>query len=283
MDQRTRLNLILATVTVALLLAVFSVSRRQDTPASPLLGELQDQTLTTIQIVNASQTISLIRENDQWKMTEPYQHTANEVQIEKMNQLLKIHSVSSFDSRGRDLAPYGLDEKALRVKLNDIDVRFGKTDPLNERRYMLVGNQVHLASRDIKYLFSMAPEAYLSTRLLPADASILALKLPTGSLILRQGEWEGSGQLASIKGDALTRLISEWQYAQALKISAYSKQNGDAVVVELSDGSIEYTLSREQDDFILAWPARGIQFHLTAETGKHLFLDNSGLENEVAE
>ena len=101
MDQRTRLNLILATVTVLLLLAVFSVSRNQDTDTRPLLLKLPDQSLSNIQITSATHTIRLAKENDQWRMTEPYHYDANEVQIGKMKQLLKVSSVSSFDIKGK--------------------------------------------------------------------------------------------------------------------------------------------------------------------------------------
>lgn len=273
MHTRTLLNVVLLFVALLLLLAVFLVNQHESKPPETLSGALQQSQLTSIHIKRPGKIIKLEKIDGIWQMLSPYAIAANDVQVDKMMRLLNIVSVSSFLAENRDLALYGLDNSAIKVKLNDSVFLLGSTEPINDRRYVMTGTQIHLTDRDVRYLFEQPVENYISNGLFPADTSISAIHLPLGALDKQEnGQWLKKGNMSSLSADEVVEVVNEWSYAQALRVSPYQNQPGTEISIVTPDQRLDFIFQQLHREYTLARAELGIQYHLSKETAEKLGL-----------
>lgn len=82
---------------------------------------------------------------------------ANELVIQRILQLAQAESLQQFPLKPADLPKYQLDNPRIIVSFDDIKIGFGDLDPINNLRYVLVGNRVHLIKDDY-YRDLLSPE-----------------------------------------------------------------------------------------------------------------------------
>lgn len=138
MSRRTLINLILSGLAVLLGLMIWWL---QPQPL-PTLTDLQPEQVNRIRIRdNSSREILLTRQSGAWLLG---QKSANADRIEQLLDICSTPSLRRFSAPLKRLEEFGLQPPAILLRLNDLELAFGSTDPINGWRYVRIDNQIHL-------------------------------------------------------------------------------------------------------------------------------------------
>jgi hypothetical protein len=74
----------------------------------------------------------------------PHDTKANEPKIERLLKIANTASTEHFPLPDGDRAQFGLDPPMAELRLDDTRLEIGGTHPIDHRRYVLVGDTVHL-------------------------------------------------------------------------------------------------------------------------------------------
>ncbi|MCF7993049.1 MAG: DUF4340 domain-containing protein [Thiohalocapsa sp.] len=106
-----------------------------------------------------------------WRMREPYPAAADDAQLRKLLPVAEARTQRTLPAAVVDAGALGLQQPAIRLWLDDLELRFGGTEPVAGLRYVQVGDLVHVIE-DSHLPQLLAPvEDYLSRRLLPPGFS----------------------------------------------------------------------------------------------------------------
>ena len=274
MNTRTLLNLILALAVVVLAtLTVLEPGKAPPAPANPTVTPLKAAAVNTIRIERPDEPpVVLERQGEQWRMTAPRALPAYGVRAAMMSAAAEAESMSRVD-QPCDLTKFDLDPPRATLTLNDTALRFGDIDPLHQRRYLLVGDQIHLVSDAVYPLISRGWEHFVDPALLTGEARIEAVALPDGTT-LSHGEpgWTVTPPQEGLSADAPTLLHDAWRFGRALDVSAYSGDEPEhqAVTLTLEGGNtLRFLILARDPELLLARPDLGLVYRM-ADDGRAL-------------
>jgi hypothetical protein len=167
MRARWTLNLLLL-----LLVALLSTLAQRDLERerrAAILTELDPTAIAEIVMERpGTPDVRLLREGGDWRMESPYRVPAEGGRIAQLVGIAATPVYRSLPQTGA-AEGLGLTPARARLSLDGLVLRFGDTDPIDKRRYVAVGGQVHLIDDGFWHHLSAPAEAYVSRRLLPAD------------------------------------------------------------------------------------------------------------------
>ncbi len=275
MNSRTRLNLaLLMLVAAAALVAVYLPGLSKPTAPIPLT-RLNAEQITRIQVQRSDQAeIQLVKQAQGWFMTAPFKLPANETGVAALLELSHAPSQARLAATDHDLGKFKLAAPRVRLRLNDVDIAFGDTEPLAQQRYVLTGKTVHLIDETVYDKLIAAPTDWVSTAVLPPNSRPLEIDLP-GLKLTQQpdGRWVLTPPAPDVSMDAVNALIDEWTHAQALHVKPYAQGAAqDKVLVRLQpmQDPISFEITARTPELILARPDAGVQYHLPAELAERL-------------
>ncbi len=149
---------------LALLLAglVWISTEQQNKEQKIPLTALTPEQINLIVIENSSgHTLRLERKADGWMMTQPSRAKANDAIIENLLQITQTRSIRSFKVP-QDLTEFGLNPPHAVLTLNQTRIEVGTLHPMNQRRYLLTGNLIHLTNDRFAHLLKAEPHFFIS-------------------------------------------------------------------------------------------------------------------------
>lgn len=275
MKKRLLLNLGLAVMVAALVLVVWFEPGIDREAGSVRLTTLAAEEISTIRIQRSGQDeIELERGKDgQWRLTAPLQAPANEFRIEPLLQIAGATSHVRFAAEPGELAGFGLDPPRAVLRIDAVDIAFGDTEPLDHRRYVQIGNIVHLVDDHYLHRLQLGPASFVSNRLLPAGSHPVRLALPDFTIEQdAQGRWSIDPE-QEISMDALNQIVDAWTHASALLVEVYDggeAQGKISISLQGSEQPLEYLVIESQVDFVLALPEAGLVYHLGSDQGDRM-------------
>lgn len=275
LGSRTLLNLGLAAgVALLALLAIYEPGK-EPPKEQPRLVELNRDAVSKLRIERVNgPAVVLERQQGVWRMSEPLQLGVNDYRISSLLRVTETTSLGSFTAAPEALAQYGLDSPNATLILNDTTrIEFGSSTPIDQRRYVRIGNSVHLISDTLYYHLIGVPTSYASNALLDANAAITALELPGLKVTQADGKWQATPAPADFSADQVTQLIDHWRHAQALEVTPYDGRKGEAVRLFISGNTApaELLITQRTPELILARPALKVQYHLPSASVTELF------------
>ena len=274
MSSRLLLNLLLAGCVAALAAFLFSGTGEPPTETITRLTDTPPGSISRIKIERqAQEPILFTRQEGGWLMTSPYQMPASEARINSLLRLLTVQSHARLDANAIDLTRFRLDPPQVTLRLDDHVFLFGDTEALDERRYVLTEDSVHLINDTLYPQLIAAATFFISPRLLPDAARLLSLQLPEHTLQRTDNQWtiEPAG---NIDPATLPVLIKAWQQASAITVSPYAQGQGSGEIhIRLADGGqLLFLMISPPPKLILARPDLGIQYHIDSNTAEQLFV-----------
>lgn len=295
MTRRAWLNLALLSLVIILgVLAYFEPGAKKDEKPSPLLALTQSQ-VTRIQIQERNNPpVKLERTSDGWMITDPIQVAASDYRVNNMLQLLGATSYGFFPVAGRPLSEFGLEHPAGKIVFNDQVIEFGDNEPINNHRYVRVGEQIHLIDDRYYYQSQMLLTALVDTALVPAGRSLKQIMLPDLTLQQQQqGQWQARWRPSASKSaalepskDAIDTLVDEWHRARAMRIDHYqADKTEDEIELEYGDGHREtLEILEREPELILGRKGLDLRYHLSADQGDRLLtLSDREIEKQPAQ
>jgi len=274
-------NLFLLVIIIALGLIVwldpFSEPVSQPIP----LTAIDADTITTITLSRSDTPLfNLEKRNRQgnpaWYLTNPIEMPASPVKVRQLLDLLATDSLRQYDIKSDNLAKLGLDPPGWVIALDQTDVQFGKTEPLEQRRYVRVGGKVHLINdRFSQYNFG-SPLMLANLDILPVDKSVTEVHFPDQVIKKVDGQWQSMPTMETISQNTYKEFIDEWRYAQAQRVTLADQQDNATtatpvtIYLEKASQPVHLTVESTDEDFIVTNKDWGVRYYLAGNIGKKL-------------
>ncbi len=289
MKRNTLVNLsLLIVIGVLVLLTVYEPGIEKP-PEAPLLLSLKREDVKHILIKRDGQeTVELAKgEDGKWQLLQPVNIEASSFRIDSLLRITESKSLNRFVAEPAKLAGYKLDKPSAELLLNDtVKLAFGAATPLDQRRYVLLDNQVHLITDNLYYFMISSWPTFVSMIPLPEKGSIRALQLPELKLQWQENRWQLEPPQQTGSADNITALLDAWKFAAATSVKVYDGKQGDKITVQFKgeEKPVQFLITAREPDLILARPELGIEYHFPAELAdKLLNLPGKQKENQATE
>ncbi len=289
MKKTTLVNLALLLIIGILVLLTIYEPGIEKPPEAPLLLSLKREDVKHIVIKRDGQeTVELAKGDDgKWLLLQPIKIAASSFRIDSLLRITESKSLNRFAAESAKLAGYKLDKAKAELILNDtVKLTFGAATPLDQRRYVLLDNQVHLITDNLYYFMISSWPTFVSMIPLPEKDSISALTLPNLKLQWQENRWQLEPKLETGSADNITALLDAWKFAAATSVKVYDGKKGEKITVQFKDKEqpVQFLLTARAPDLVLARPELGIEYHFPAELAdKLLSLPNKQDKNGSAE
>jgi hypothetical protein len=267
MSRGNIINLgLLLLVGVLVLLALYEPGI--ETPVEkPRLLDIERGAVNSIRIERQQQkTVALSRNTQgEWQLDEPLAIAASDFRIGSLLRITEQSSLGSYPADKERLARFGLASPRVVLTLNDTQrIAFGDSTPLDQRRYVQVGERVHLISDSLYYHLIGSYTTFIRQALLPEESGITALTLPDLGVHWLGDHWQVDPRPEEYSADQVTRLIDAWKLASAVQVKPYDGSSGEPITLVLKDReeALTFLLTARSPDLVLARPDLGIEYHL---------------------
>ena len=279
MNSRTLTNIILLLVLLAFI--GFYLNTKNQTPEIQRLTSFSLDEINNIQIPRDNKTDIILQKKIRqdgdatWYMVKPYSIKAHQFRVKTLLGLSQLPIDESFDSSTLNLQHYALDKPRAQIVFNNSKISFGKTNPLNSKRYLKTGNKLVLIFDETYPLISSQPATFVDLMLLP-EKNIRALALPDLKIEKTKDiHWKSISEKPSTNAltpDQIQTVLQNWRSAQAFAVHKYMpRKKLGMITITLEDSVIVFELSDDDPWLVLARPDLGIEYHLHRSQKENLF------------
>ncbi len=264
--------------------AFFIFSDRQGTgDQKVLLSNIEATSINHITVQRLdNEHIVFQKQGDRWFMISPFKASANIARINSILHLLRSRSFVQIDAKDISLTPYQLDQAAITLHLDKHEFVFGATDPLDDRRYLMFNNTIHLLNDSLFHQLHQAPMFFVSTRLVPDEEIISSIKF-TGHIVTKVNHsWSLSPVNDAVNVEQLDTLVDAWQTGEARQVRQYSAVDAtEKVVVKFRSGrSAQFDIVTKSPNLVLGRPDLALQYHLGKGFVEALFVAHTNTNEE---
>lgn len=287
MRSRLLLNITLL-VLVALLGYYAYTTHQQQNQADTAyqLTALSADEIEHIIIRHNQRIVELHKSAGRWRMLQPIDIDANRFRIDTLLKLLNTVSHADYEAAGLTLETYGLSEVITSIQLNDVVIEFGDTNPINNFRYVRIGDRVHLIDDHFYPLLSSQIGTLVARELLPNNAKIDKLILPDMTLYRDDNQiWRSS---SAINPDLITETLHHWKNSEAFGVHNYMAREllaDISVYLAGENEPIRFHVTDTDPWLIIARPDLDLEYHFNLELYARLLpgADLSGQADESSE
>ncbi len=218
------------------------------------------------------------KQGEIWRMESPLKIRVNIARINAMLKLAVSESHGQFNKNEVDLAELGLVTPKISMTLNNVLFKFGVTDGIDQRRYVLYDDTVFMVNDFLYAQLDSKPGFFADTQLLPEGTKLKQIEFPNNTFTLKNNVWTMQ-QLMDIKPDQLKRLAFSWENAAAISVSSYQQpQQYFPIILTTSDDKIiRYEIISNNPYLILGRKDLEIQYHMGSDEAEKLLFQ----ENEI--
>lgn len=275
LNSRSLLNIGLFAFILLLVLVVTLEPGKEAEKKSVHLTDLKSVDIKQIELKRANTgDITLHKKGGSWFISRPYQLLANDFRAQSVAAVAEATSHLQYDAKGIDLKKFKLDKPEVILVLNDkVTLEIGGVDPINNRRYVLNGDALHLVDDTFYYQLIGMVTSYISYQILPTDIKLSKLVLPKFSLVQQEGDWQLSPKQKDISSDSINEFVNEWRHAQSLEISEYKGKPGKPniqIFQESKDEPIRFRLQKQSDNTYLIREDLKLRYKLSDEIAEKL-------------
>jgi hypothetical protein len=269
--MRSRLFINLGLLTLIAILATVAIMKpgKKEAEPFPLLAvDLQGMKRVTLQ---NKETLVFEKQDGQWRLTAPFAAPVNQVRIGQLLDVAKATTEASYPLKPEEAGQFGLDAPEAVLTLGDNSLQFGGTDPIKMRRYVRLGNTLHLVEDNFFHHLTATATDYVDKRLIPEGSKIQEIQLP-GLKALRNAEGHWTVEPASESSTDLAELASVWATSRAIDVRRMdAKVVGETIRIGLVEGApIEFIILKKSPELVLGRRDLGLQYEVTSETSREL-------------
>ena len=264
MQSRLLTNLFLLIIAVAL--GVFLFVDDIDQNGAKKLSTISADSINQIRIHHKQREVVIKKYDQEWLLLKPVEISANQYRIKTLLNLLSTNSHALYNTNDLDLVKYGLDNNSSSISFNNTKISFGIVNPMNNLRYVMLNNELHLIDDNFYPLISSQIGTLIARELLPSDTVINKLILPEDTLLRDKNQvWQSEKE---VSGDAITETIYQWTHKQAFAVHNYVERKSLAEIkvhIENKDTPIDFSVTDVDPWLIIARPDLNIEYHFNLE------------------
>jgi len=272
-QRRVIINLVLIGTVIAVSMFLVNTGPPPSNPAVPLTA-IAPQNIKSIKIRRAGKPeLRFRKRNSIWLMTAPLEARANDNRINAMLQLLQAPSFSRLDAAGRNLARFDLAPPAVILEEDAHEFQFGGTNPLEGRRYVMIGATIHLIPDGLLPQLQQGPAFFISPRLIPEDTLLQEISLPGCRLNYVNHAWQ-SPDAPDLENAVLERLAANWLAATAVAIGSLepAPSLGEIRITARNGESIRFEILQREPLLQLARTDLNLSYTMPAGAAEALLL-----------
>lgn len=268
MSRFNLINLILSVVVITL--AVFIYFSEEKDFRLDRVTDIDLDSITEIKIQHNRNTTTLIKQDNNWQVTQPVSIAANNFRISSILKLIHAPIHNEYRVSKINTGKFGLDNPNTSIQFvtdsTSYIINFGIINPATNLRYIQLNNSVYTIE-DVYYpLISSHFGTLVSLSLLPEQSTIEKLVLANQTLSKdASGLWQSN---IDISADNIIKTIDNWQRSQAFGIHEYLKREhlGDIYIyIDGKEKPVTYQITDNDPWLILARPELGLEYHLDIE------------------
>ncbi len=271
MRGRLWLNLALAAAVLALAALVWVKPGKAPPVAQIKLTALDAQSVKRIEFhPPRGEGFVLTRDGKAWFIEQPHLR-AQPFRVDTLLELPGAASAAQLTlADNRDNA-FGVDPPQARVLFDRTEIAFGLTNPVGLRRYVRVGDAVHLIDDRWFHHAASTWTDWVDRRLLPDGVTLTRVQLPDLALVRADTGWQLSPERPAVGADVITELVGEWQRAYAMDVElADTPADARPLRVEWEGGALDLALARDGDEWLLYRRDAPIRYRFSDNQGKRL-------------
>ena len=279
MTRQWALNLVLLLAVLALVGIAFFQPGLVKKSAPHKLTEIDTLKVNTITITRPhDDVVELARNGQQWEIEKPFHARASDFIVNNVLEIARTASLNQIPYVAeKDAGKYGFDKPKVVLQFDNEQIVFGDTNPLNQQRYVLYHDQVHMISPSTIWAVTHKASGFLDKRLLEFKEAPVAIYFNDDrKLELKNGTWILQPKIKSLPTDALTRLVNEWRYAGATEVAPYkgAPLHGVIRVVYKDKKTIELGIVSRSPELILLRKDENLQYYFPASAAGRLLLSD---------
>lgn len=281
MKTRLLLNLVLLCIVGALILVVVFEPGKDKPKANPLT-RIEESRIDTVTL-QGQEAIVFERKNGHWWLKSPFAAPANDIRVRQLIDIARAESDAQYPLKPEELSKFELEKPKATLTLGETTLRFGGSDPIDMRRYVQIGDTLHLVRDDFFHHLTAKATDYVDKKLLPDEARITSIAGPGFKASLTQdGKWTMDPPSADSSANAAA-LLSAWQSARAIDVKrSETASPGDILRIGLADGvAVEFGVLRREPELVLVRSDWGLQYELVGDLAKQL-LNQKIAEDDAA-
>lgn len=288
MNSRALLNLGLLVVILVLGLVAWLRPGIEAEPEPRLLTDIDEDTVSSIEIVRKDEHIRFVRRDTQWFVDGDPELPADPLQVSSLLRLGAAEMRRHYPAGTLDLAALDLDPAPITVTFDEIELGIGGTEPLENLRYVRTGDTVGLVQDTFHTMLKGKRTNFASRRLLPEGSRIESIALP-GLTLSRDsdGHWQLEPEQGNVSADTLQKLVDAWAGAQALWVAnaTDTPEDSETVTITLAghDTPITWQLVSADNTTSLTRTDLGLKYEIGSGLGDQLLkLPDSPAEDAPA-
>ena len=243
MKNRLWINLGLLGLTIVLTVFVLSGGKETEKELQRL-SNIDKNTINQIQVFRKGlDNFQFDKKDKGWFLTSPQKYRANEARINAMLRMLEVESHAQLNPNDIDLKQLGLDDPVVTMKLNDHEFQFGNTDAIDQRRYVLFQNKIHLTNDSLYQQLITNAAFFADPGLIPDGFKISSIEYPDNKLERIDDQWQLYTPM-DIKPDQLRRIPFNWESAKAISAEPFKQpeESSSIKITSTNNKVIEYVL-----------------------------------------
>ena len=271
MNQRIWINIFLLVVIISLSTTIF-FKKDKINDEFIILSNIDPNNIEKIEIQRkALDTLSFNKKEGEWYIDLPFKFRANPNRIESILNLLTTKSYKKLKLDEVDIAQFDLRDPRVILTLNNYEFSFGTTNPIDQKRYILFGQEIYLTNDFLFPQLMVSFEFFLETKLLPDNINITSIKFPQYEIQKNDNKWVSTKTDHS--EEKIKDLVSKWEKATSLSISKYEKKDSKGIVsVQTYSGKkINFSIIETEPYLILAREDIGIQYNMGIDNIYNVF------------
>ncbi len=270
MNKRSLVNILLFVILLCFI--VFFINKKNSPAEVQRLSSLDISEITEIFIPRKQGKNIRFRktETSNWYMLEPYQIKAHSFRINTLLSLTQTPVNTAYAIEQLELSDYALDKPRAIIIFNNTQIKFGKSNPMNNKRYLLSENKMFLVYDQLYPLVNAQAVSFIDLSLLPEDFQIVKIQTPAVDIQLQNSQWQSTDN--KLNADQIQSLLQHWRSVQAFAVHKYlaRKQLGE-IKIYSKTGNLTFIVSDTDPWLILALPQLGIEYHLDKSFKNRLF------------
>jgi len=263
MNSRTFVNLSLLIILI-IAITIYSSSKKNEID-NALLTSLAINEINEIKIhkPNNNDIIFIKNEDNIWHMISPYQIKAHQFRLNTLLGLTQKPIKKSYLIDDLNLSDYALDKPRAHITFNTTDIYFGKTNALNNKRYLLTQKKMALLDDQTYPLVSAHASSFINLSLLDNDFKIIQIETPETSLKLgKNNKWHSSGN-NHLNADQIQSFLDHWKSVQAFAVhELVNKKFLGQITILSNNKKIVFNIVDDDPWLILSLPELNIEYHL---------------------
>ncbi|MBT8126264.1 MAG: DUF4340 domain-containing protein [Gammaproteobacteria bacterium] len=287
MRSRALLNLALLILIAVLGYYAYTTHQQQNQDDTAFqLTALSADKIEHIIIRHNQRSVELRKSAGRWRMLQPIDIAANSFRIDTLLKLLNTVSHASYVVAELNPETYGLSDINTSIQFNDVVIEFGGTNPINNYRYVRIGDRVHLIDDHYYPLLSSQVGTLVARQLLAGDIEIDKLVLPEMTLYRDDNQrWQSS---SATNPDLINETLHHWKNSQAFGVHNYMARESLADISVYLSGEVEplrFHVTDIDPWLIIARPDLDLEYHFNLEFYERLLpgADTSGEADESGE